>query len=296
MMFKKVALLALCASTLIGAKPAPPPSTSNPEIAYVNISGGSRRHYQLRVANEDGTGAATLYSSRDVGQMMPHMGPAADRTIVLIQGGRVSLVRYNVSSTGTTFHSIEPLFTINTAVGAQRVDFSPNGKDIVWWDRPINTLKIFNLDTRTSRSLIQLASEPHNFAFNRDGTAVLFLDHVTDSDAILKSVPLAGGDATEVGLRGDFWGVESAHGSDALILTRGVNHKTSQLEYYATPASGPDNLATGYVPSIKCDDSTAIYQQVNADGSVSLLRVDLASGAGFTTSTKGNYWPDYVGC
>ena len=292
----KLAAAVILVATLTGAKPAPPPSTSDPEIAFVNISGGARRHYALRLANEDGTGAVTIYSSRDVGQMVPHMGPRADRTIVLIQGGRVSLVRYESSSTGTKFVSITPLFTINDAVGAQRVDFSPNGKDIVWWDRPISTLKIFNLDTQSSTPLIQLASEPHYFAFNKDGSAVLFLDHVTDSDAILKSIPTGGGTPTEVGLRGDFWGVVAAPGSDALILTRGINNRTSQLDYYATAASGADSLATGYVPSIKCDGGTAIYQQVQADGSVKLLRVNLTTKVGATTSSIGNYWPDYVGC
>ena len=296
MTYCKAAIACLFATALVSAKPAPPPTTGAPQIAYVNISGGARRHYQLRVANEDGTQAATLYSTNNIGQMVPHMGPAAHKTIVLIQGGRVSLVRYQTSSAGTTFQSIAPLFTINDAVGAQHVDFSPNGKDIIWWDRPINTLKIFNLDSGVSAPVIQLASEPHHFSFNKDGSSVLFLDHVTDTDAILKQIPLTGGTATDVGLRGDFWGVEPAHNSDALVLTRGVDIRTSSLDYYPTPASAPTTLAAGYVPSFRCNGTVVIYQKVNTDSSVSLLRVEPTSLASYTTSPTGNYWPDYVGC
>lgn len=295
MPYREAAIIVLLASTLIGGKPPPPPSTTTPQIAYVNISGGARRHYQLRLANEDGTQAATIYSSKEVGQMVPHMGPAADKTIVLVQGGRVSLVRYKIGSTGTAFDGIEPLFTINSASGAQNVDFSPNGQDIVWWDRPNNKLMIFNLTSRASTVLLQLASEPNHFAFNRDGTSVLFLDHVSDTQAVLKRVALADRAVTTLGVEGDFWGVEAAHGSNALILTRGLG-RTSRIEYHPMNGSGTTDLANGYVPSFRCDDAVVIYQQINPDSSVSLLRVEPLSGSDYTTSTSGNYWPDYVGC
>lgn len=288
--------LALAATPASSAKPPPPTGTTTPDIGYVRISGGARRFYELRLANEDGTGANTIYSSRDIGQMFPHMGPRADRTIALVQGGRVSLVRYDVTSTGPIFVSIEPLFTIREASGGQAMDFSPNGKDIVWFDATAGALKIFNLDTRSSTPLLSLAREPNSFVFNRDGSAVLFLEYVTDTDAILKSVALAGGTPVDLGLRGNFWGLEAAHTSDGFIVNRGLDIKTTYLDYYASAGSGPTTLAQGYLPSFKCDDNVVIYQKVNTDGSVSLLRVNPTTLAGNTTSTKDNYRPDYVGC
>ena len=60
---------------------------ASPDLGYVKISGGTRRLYELRVASEDGTRATTLYSTRDIGQMMIRMGPRADHTIIVIQGG-----------------------------------------------------------------------------------------------------------------------------------------------------------------------------------------------------------------
>lgn len=155
---------------------------------------------------------------------------------------------------------------------------------------------VFDLVSRSMTSLLQLSATPHNFAFSRDGSSLVYLEHVTDTDAILKSVPLAGGSPVELGIRGDYWDVEPAHGSNGYILVRGVDIASSRIEYHPADGSGPYDLAQGYAPSLKCDDGIVIYQRRNSDGSVSLLRYGLGSGSGSTTSTGGNYWPDYVGC
>jgi WD40 repeat protein len=288
--------IAVSATIISGAKPAPPPSTADPQIAYVNISGGARRLYQLRLANEDGTGASTIYSSRDVGQMVPHMGPRADRTILLVQGSQLSLVRYEPTSTGTKLSSIEPLPPIGTAPGAQEVAFSPDGKKFVSFAQNDKTFWVFDMVTRVFSPLLTLAATPNSFAFSREGSSLLYLDHVSDTDAILKSVPLSGGAPTELGVRGNFWDVEPAHQSDAYVLVRGVDLKTSRVEYRPAGGGASVDLAQGYAPSLKCDDSTLIYQQVQPDSSVRLLRVNVSTKAGYTTSTSGNYWPDFVGC
>lgn len=303
MRLRKTALLVLFVSTAAlaapkpgGGKPPPPPATSNPDIGFVKISGGVRRLYELRVANEDGMGAATIYSSRDTGQMVPHMGPRNQRTILLIQGSKVSLVTYEPTSTGTQLKSIEALPGIGTAPGAQTVAFSPDGSKFVSFAQNDMSFWVFDIATRTFSPLLQLAATPHHFAFSRDGSAIVYLDHVSDTDAILKSVPLAGGTPIELGIRGDFWHVEPAHQSDGYVLVRGVDVTTSRIEYHPADGSGPFDLAQGYAPSLKCDDSTVIYQRNNSSGGVSLLRYNLASNTGNTTSAGGNYWPDYVGC
>lgn len=296
MNLQKASLTALCASMLISAKPAPPPSTSSPEIAYVNISGGARRSYQLRVANEDGTGAATLYSSRDTGQMVPHMGPRADRTILLVQGSKLSLVRYESSSTGTKLSSIEPLPSIGTSTGAQEVALSPDGKKFVFFAQNDKTFWLFDLSSRVFSPLLQLAATPRRFKFSREGSSIVYLEHVSDTNAILKSVSISGGPPIELGISGDFWDLEPVHQSDGFIFVRGLNSRTSRLEYHPADGGAAVDLAQGYAPSLKCDDTTVIYQQPQADSSVKLLRVDLASKAGSTTSATGNYWPDYIGC
>ncbi len=303
MTLSKAALLVLLASTTAlaapkpgGGKPPPPTTTSSPQIAFVNISGGARRLYQLRVANEDGTGAATLYSSRDVGQMVPHMGPASQRTILLVQGSNLSLVTYESTSSGTTLKSIEPLPGIGASAGAQTVAFSPDGTKFVSFAQNDMKFWVFDIGTRTFSPLLQLAATPHHFAFSRDGSSIVYLEHVSDTDAILKSFPLSGGAPVELGIRGDFWHVEPAHQTDGFILVRGVDITTSRVEFHPADGSGPRDLAQGYAPSLKCDDGVVIYQKVNSGGGVSLLRYDLGSTTGNTTSTTGNYWPDYVGC
>jgi WD40 repeat protein len=290
-----VSIALLAASPGMAAKPVPS-GTTTPDIAYINISGGARRNYGLRLANEDGTGANSILSSRDTGQMVPHMGPRADRTILLVQGGKLSLVRYEPTSTGTRLTSIESLPSISNSVGAQEVAFSPDGKKFANFSQLDMTFWIFDLVTRSFTPLIALAATPHNFAFSRDGTSLVYLDHVSDTDAILKRVSLSGGAPVELGIRGDFWDVEPAHQSDGYVLVRGVNTRTSRVEYHPAGGGATVDLAQGYAPSLKCDDSTVIYQQIQPDSSVKLLRVDVATKSGSTTSSIGNYWPDYVGC
>jgi Tol biopolymer transport system component len=294
----------LLASAAVAAKPPSPgggggdsgggSGTTAPQIAFVNISGGTRRHYQLRVADEDGSHSATLYDTRDIGQMVPHMGPAGDKTIVLVQGGKVSLVRYTTSSTGTAFQSIETLLTVSSQTGAVHVDFSPNGNDIAWFDNSARELKVFHLDSGTSTTVTPVGFT-EQFSFTGDGSEILYLEYIGQGDEILWRVPSGGGTPVKL-LEGDYSGVEPAHSGSAFILTRSSSLKTSTLEYFSSPSSGSTTLATGYVPSFACDDSTIIYQRVNSDGSVSLLRRDMATGLGYTTSSTGNYWPDYVGC
>ena len=293
----KFAMIALLVSTAApAAKPSPPVGTTAPDIAYVNISGGARRHYTLRLANEDGTGANSIFSSRDVGQMVPHMGPRSDRTILLVQGGKLSLLRYEPTSTGTKLTSIESLPAINTAAGAQQVALSPDGKKYVFFANNDMRFWVFDIVGRAFSPLLQLPARPHDFAFSRDGLSLLYLDHVSDSEAILKRVSLSGGEPVELGIQGDYWDVEPAHQSDGYVLVRGVNTRISRVEYHPAGGGAPDDLAQGYAPSLKCDDGTVIYQQIQADSSVKLLRVDVATGSGSTTSAIGNYWPDYVGC
>lgn len=283
------------ASASVAGKPTPV-GTTNPEIAFVNISGGSRRYYQLRVANEDGTGVSTIFSSRDIGQMVPHMGPRADRTILLVQGGKVGLIRYEPTSSGTKLASYEALPPIGTSSGAQQVDFSPDGQKFVSYSGADRTLWIFDLVTRSFSPLITLAAHTRGFAFSRDSSSVLFLDNV-GNEAVLRKIPVSGGAVTDVGIHGDYWGIEPAHQSDSYVLVRGLDYSTSRIEYHPAGGGPVTDLAQGYAPSLQCDDSTVIYQKVNSGSStVSLLRVDVASKAGATTSTSGNYWPDYTGC
>lgn len=292
-----LAFIACIAIPAEAAKPPPPPSGSTtPEIAFVQISGGARRNYTLRLANEDGSGASSIYSSRDIGQMVPHMGSKAARTILLVQGGNVSLVRYKATSVGTALDSIEHLPPIGSSPGAIDVDFAPDGKKYVNFSPLDNSFWIYDIEQRVFWPLIELNAVPHGFAFSRDSSAIIYLDHVSNTEAVLKKVSLSGGAPIELGIRGNYWEVKPAHQSNGFILLRGSDAATSRIEWHPADGSGPYDLAQGYEPSLQCDDSTVIYQKLNSGGSVSLLRVEVASKQGYTTSTSGNYSPDYVGC
>lgn len=290
--------ISLFASSAMGAKPTPPPpsGTATPDLGYVQITGGRlNKTYTIYLANEDGSGASSVYSTSDSGQMLIRMGPKADHTIVVIQGGRFSLLRYALSSTGATFVSIEPLVTIANVSGAQMVDFSPNGKDIAYFRGSDNSLWNFNLDTRASTKVAQLASYINGISFDQTGSNILFVENASSnaSYAVVKSVPTAGGNIALMGLEGDYNGIESSHTSGSFILTRHFLTETMTLEYHAG-SSTPVILATGYLPSFRCDDRMVVYQHVS-NGSVSLLEHDMVSGLEHTLTSNGNnYRPDYI--
>lgn len=267
---------------------------ASPDLGFVKISGGTRRLYELRVAGEDGTGATTLYSTRDIGQMMIRMGPRADHTIIVIQGGRFSLLRYTVTFSGPQMLSIEPLLTIYSGSGAASVDFSPNGKDVAYAAGGGTTINIFNLDTRTSRVIAHLPSYSRGLSFNHDGSQVYYFENVSNTDAVLKKVAVAGGgDPILVGIEGDYDGVRVGRTVDSILTSR-KNVRYDALTYFAPGSTSPSVIATGSIPSFRCDDAMIIYQKVNSDNSVSLLRRDMLSGAPYTFSTSGYYYPDYI--
>lgn len=265
-----------------------------PDLGYVRISGGSRRFYELRVASEDGTGATTLYSTRDVGQMMIRMGPRADNTIIVIQGGRFSLLRYTNTFSGPQMLSFEPLVTISTASGAAPVDFSPNGKDVAYAGAGGTSINIFNLDTRASRTIAQLPSYTRGLSFSHDGSQVYYLENVSTTDAVLKRVPVAGGPAVSVGIEGDYNNLTIGRTTDSVLTSR-KNVRYDDLSYFVAGSTTPTVIATGYVPSFRCDDTKIIYQKANSDNTPSLLRRDMTpTGYTFTFSSTGNYWPSYI--
>src|SRR5687767_14529202 len=102
-MLHRASLTALLTAALVATPPAlaqgkggkPPASaTSTPEIIY-SLSG---KTYQLRVANEDGTGAVTLHSS---GQpIFARFGPRGSGKIAFWEGKSLKMLTYEATSSG----------------------------------------------------------------------------------------------------------------------------------------------------------------------------------------------------
>lgn len=283
-----LALLATSQSAHSG-KPQPPAGTTNPEIGYIRINKGNSSDFIL--SNEDGTGASTIYSSRDIGQMAVHLGPRAERTFALVQGGKISLGRYKQVATGLALDTLTQIYNGNHA-GAIDAEFSRDGDNIVYMRNATSQIWRYDVASGAQTMLVDMAGIGGGVSISRDGSTVYYVEEVSSGVNALKSVPMAGGSPTDLGLSGLYGDTEAANTKDELLLTDqsgGVN----RLKRYDLATGDVTNVTNGYKPAYKCDDSRIVYV-LNTGGAVSILYRDEPSGAGGTLSTSGLYWPDYM--
>ena len=286
-----LSLLVLPAGDAIAAKPQPP-GTTTPEVAYVKISGGSRRFYELKMSNEDGTGASTVFSSRDVGQMMVDLGPRADRTLLLVQGGRLSLMTYDITSTGPKMTSLQQIIDMGHA-GAATAAMSPTGDDVAFIKNGERTVWRYNLASMTFTKLVDGVGILEGVDFSPDGQTVYYLEEAAPEELVLKAVPLGGGSSVELGARGFFTDIAVAANGD-LLLANITDWPVNRLYLYTPGGGAPEYLTDGYQPSFKCDGSMVIFQDLNSDGTAAIRKYDMQTGVRSTFSSKDLYWPDYM--
>lgn len=274
-----------------GKPPPPTPGTSNPEIGYIRISGGARRQFEFILSNEDGTGKSIIYSARGGGDMAVHMGPRADRTFALIQGGKISIGTYKPVATGLALDTLTEIHNGNHP-GAIEAEFSRDGDSIVYMRNA--TMQIWRYDVSSSAQtmLVDLAIYGGGMSVSRDNATVYYIDNEGTTNFALKSVPMAGGAPTDLNLRGYYVDTEAANTKDELLLTE---HFTggNRLKRYDLATGTLTTVTNGYEPGYKCDDSRIVYV-LPTGGDVSLLYRDEPSGAPGTLSTSGLYWPDYM--
>lgn len=287
--------LLVTAQPVSGGKPAPTPGTSTPEIGYVKISGGSRRFYEFKMSNEDGTGASTVFSSRDVGSMVVDLGPRAAKSFLMIQGGKLSLGKYKSTSTGVQLDgALTEIINMNH-VGAAMAKISNTGQDVVYFRNATSQLWRYNVASRTHSLLYDLPANGAGLTISPDGQTVYFTEEEGPETFALKSIPMAGGTPTDLNRRGYFTDISAANTRAELVLVDIGDWPVTRMHFYdvATGTLGP-SFANGTQASYKCDDSRLVYQQNNAGGGVSLLYYDIPSGAPGTLSRSDLYRPDYI--
>lgn len=281
-----LALLATAQPTS-GAKPPPPaPGTSNPEIGYIRKA-SNRSDFVL--SNEDGTGASTIYSSRESGQMSVHLGPRADRTFALVQGGKISIGRYKQVATGLALDTLTPIHNGNH-IGAIDAEFSRDGDSIVYMRNATMQIWRYDVSAGTQSMLVDLATYGGGMSISRDGSTVYYVENLSPGVEALKSVPMAGGTPTDLGLRGSYVDTEAANTKDELLLVTG---SPNSIKRYDLATGTVTHVTNGMEPAYKCDDSRIVYALSTGSG-LSILYRDEPSGAPGTLSTSGIYWPDYI--
>jgi hypothetical protein len=160
-----------------------------------------------------------------------------------------------------------------------------------------NDIYLYDVATGQSSPLLSVTGGYiGDLDFSHDGSQVIY--SVTTSPDLLqvelRSVPVAGGNPTVLPISGQYGDFRVGHQDDRIVAdTMGNFDGLSKL--ISADGSTVTPLRNGYVPDLRCDDAVVILQVRNGDkqGTVSLLKYEIATGVTTTFSRSGNYWPDY---
>lgn len=286
-MLRPLIIAALLAGSAQAAKPPAPAGTNSPEVIYT-LAG--RRSYELRVANEDGTGAVTLFKGPQL--VIGKFGPRADRTIVFMHANQLILMTYATSSTGVVEESREILLDIGRRFSGS-FDFS--GTDVAWWHPGTGDLRIYNLASRSDRFVANVP-DLAGVSFSADGSKIFYGDGKFTGRYSLHSIPVAGGDPTELGIGTNALVFDSGRTADHFAVAYHISGNW-QLDFVPAGAASGEKIAKGIEGSFRCDDQVIIYRQPTGTNGYDTLNYDRATGLSSVFSTHNDvkfasYMPD----
>jgi Tol biopolymer transport system component len=188
--------------------------------------------------------------------------------------------------------SLEQIIDMNH-VGAATAAISARGTDVAFIKNGERTLWAYNLASKSLRKLAEGADYLGGIDFSPDGQTIYYVEQVGAELFELKSVPLAGGGGSSMGVQGYYSELAVDPNGDILLVD--ISDWPQSRIYRYTPGGGsPEYVTDGSGPSVKCDSSSIIVQRNNSDGSVSLVRRDIPSGTEHLFSSKELYRPDYM--
>ena len=288
-----VALLASAAS--MEAKPPGSGSggTTAPEIVYTYEG---RSGWQLRVANEDGTGAVTLHSSS--APIYARLGPSGSRQIAFWEGKTLKLLTYDVTTTGVRSAGIT---TLTSTSGSQfnvivDFDFSPAGTHLAWWHPDERKIYVYDLQSPGASELISTGYPVSDVTITQDGQTIIYAESIDGSftNYSLKAVPVAGGSPTELGITGNILGVDAGHTDNKLLLTKQIVNVGRYLELVPDGATTGTRLTDGREGSLNCSDTRFVYR-LPSGNKASTLIYDLGTGTSSTFSRDLSViWVSYM--
>jgi WD40 repeat protein len=229
-MLQRATLTALLTAALVMMPPAavaqgkrgkpPATGTSTPEVIYT-LSG---KNYQLRVSNEDGTGAVTLHSS---GQpIYARFGPRGSGKIALWEGKSLKMLTYEVTSSGAGTTGVA---TLHSTTGTQfsviiDFDFSPTGSHLAWWHPDEQQIYVWDVAAGQVSTQVPTGWPVFDVGFTSDGSRIVYSESTDGGFANLevKSVPTSGGSPSGLGITGRINGVDTGNADDKLLLKRQI--------------------------------------------------------------------------
>lgn len=238
----------LCISPSLPAAGPPNSGTQTPQISYVRSSRG----YDLIVANNDGSGARTIYSSSRM--LAGELGP--DGMIYFWEGGRFN----RMPATGGT---VQSLFDTSGTI-VRHSDLSRDGTSVAWFS-PEGVLFRYDIGTGSQTPLVSVANII-DLTFDYTGNSIIYAQAVSDVDYELKSISAAGGNPISLGLVARISNFDSARRDDTLALTINPPGASPYIGLWKPGMGTPTRIADGYNPTYRCDDSSILFDRMTNSG------------------------------
>lgn len=277
----------------IGLFAVPCGALADPTLAMMHQTG---RGSAVILANDDGSGQYSIYTSRDSGAFVrPGGGTSSQHQMLLIQSNTLNLLHYSIGSKGPVADSIT-LLPIPAAAPA----LSPDGLKVFYFYNATRMFRLYTLSTGTS---VDLAPLPANHGvdgavFTRDGNSVLYYTrNVSTNVEEFYMLPVSGGTPVSVAVSGPENRSSAETALDGGFLVNNSTQTPSQYFIERYPAGGvTDTYVTpGARPSLSCNDSSIFYQ-LYSGGSWSIMREDLALKSFFNVAGAGYYAPVSLKC
>ena len=292
----------LVSTASFAAKP-PPPTGSNPQVAYVSGSGNSIR---LMVADESGAGSHALYSSPAPFRF--DLAPRAQRQVAINGNDNVLKLLSYTESNGVLTAAGAPV-PLTATMGGTTVDFSPDGKRIAYMccaGSGPKQLLVYDLDvgTATPWADVQFVWD---VAFFRSGNSIAYIEPAGNNTYAIYEVNAPGATPRRIfSTLGDF-NIDSARTNpDALVLNYRQNNTGPFVGLWRAPSESETegtflvtnmtNRTFAFFPTLSCDDKKLAYMSSTtpSGGQVFFIR-NLVTNEDRTFSKNSNiqlqFWP-----
>lgn len=253
-----VVALATSAPAQKGGKPKPGASL-NPEIAYTYASGN---YMDLRLANEDATGAVTLHRSGYGAISQFDLGPRAQRQIALIDDRDLKLLTYEPTGSGSV--QTVGVETIYAGPGdVTSLSFSPDGSTVAFFavsDGTGGIIRYYDVATGTISDGATIGFAFY-MAWYHDGSGLVYANCDDQCSSYSVHEALLDGSTRVLLTEANIEHVDTARTSKDLLISYsrpGLNE--IRVGLWRNGSYSNERVVAGLLAHFNCDDSRFIYR------------------------------------
>lgn len=248
-------LLAIAApAAALKGKPSPPPSSANPELAYIDAK---PRFPELKLANEDLTGAFTIFRSAVAYQMPRYdLSPRGQNQVAVTSGGVARLLTWSLSGTAVSV-SNQPLVT--SATGASSVSFSSDGTRIAVAYHGDSKVRIFDVATRQEIAAWPVSGVQWMAYYPSGNALILWRDASTEAPGLAELSPTTGALTSYAFPANDQTRIDTARSSDAVLMSY-LKDGINIISRWQAGTIVQERIADGIDPHYKCDESRIVFR------------------------------------